>query len=56
MLKIIKDISIFLFHIIICLLGGVINLNRIKYPKTTVLTLRVIYIIYIVWMIIKILN
>jgi len=52
----IKDILIFLFHIAICLLGGIIALDRIKYPKTTVLILRVIYIIYIVWLIIRILN
>jgi hypothetical protein len=52
----IKNLIIFLFHIIICLLGGVINLNKIKYPKTTVLTIRLIYIIYIVWLIIRILN
>jgi hypothetical protein len=56
MLKIIKDISIFLFHIAICLLGGIIALDRIKYPKTTILTLRIIYIIYIIWIIITILN
>jgi len=52
----IKNIIIFLFHILICVNGGIIVLDRIKYPKTTVLTLRIIFIIYIVWQITKILS
>ena len=52
----IKNILFFLFHIVICLNGGIIVLDRIKYPKTTVLTLRIIFIIYIECQIIKILS